>query len=180
MSCRCSRGIYTVQDQPKSGVLPLVVRLEGPKGDVLAESTFQISDIEWQRYAVILAPKRAEPSARLVLLVKQPGAIALDEVSMFPKNTFRNRPNGLRADLAQAIADLRPKFVRFPGGCLVHGDGVDNMYRWKDTIGPIEQRRQQANIWRHHQTMGLGYYEYFQFAQDIGAQPLPVVPAGVC
>ena len=175
-----ARHLYAVKDQPRSGALPLVVRLEGPKGDVLAESTFQISNTEWQRFAVTLAPTRAEPAARLVLLAKQPGGIALDEVSLFPTSTFRNRPNGLRADLAQAIADLKPKFIRFPGGCLVHGDGIDNMYRWKDTIGPIEQRQQQANIWRYHQTMGLGYYEYFQFAEDIGAEPLPVVPAGVC
>lgn len=175
-----ARHLYSVKDQPVSGVLPLAVRLEGPKGEVLAESTFQVSNKEWQRFAVTLAPSRAEPAARLVLVATQPGAIALDEISLFPKSTFRNRPNGLRADLAEAIADLKPKFLRFPGGCLVHGDGVENMYRWKDTIGPIEQRRQQANIWRYHQTMGLGYYEYFQFAEDIGAKPLPVVPAGVC
>jgi len=82
--------------------------------------------------------------------------------------------------LAKFIADLQPKFVRFPGGCLAHGDGIDNMYRWKDTIGPIEQRKQLHNIWHYHQSLGLGYYEYFQFCEDIGAKPLPVVPAGVC
>jgi alpha-N-arabinofuranosidase len=70
--------------------------------------------------------------------------------SLFPRKTFHNRPNGLRLDLAQIIADLKPKFMRFPGGCLAHGDGLDNMYRWKDTIGPVEQRKAQPNIWRYH------------------------------
>ena len=101
-------------------------------------------------------------------------------ISLFPQKTFHNRPNGLRADLAQVIADLKPKFMRFPGGCLAHGDGLDNMYRWKDTIGPIETRREQPNLWNYHQTVGLGYFEYFQFCEDVGAKPLPVVPAGVC
>jgi alpha-L-arabinofuranosidase len=106
--------------------------------------------------------------------------LALDDVSLFPQKTFRGRPNRLRADLAQTIADLKPRFIRFPGGCLVHGNGLGNMYRWQDTVGPIEQRRQQANLWGYHQTVGLGYFEFFQFAEDIGAQPVPVVPAGVC
>ncbi len=125
-------------------------------------------------------PTQTDASARLVLLSKTRGGIGFDEISLFPKNTFRNRTNGLRADLAQVVADLHPKFVRFPGGCLAHGHGLNNMYRWKDTIGPVEQRRQQANLWGYHQTVGLGYFEYFQYCEDIGAAPLPVVPAGVC
>jgi alpha-L-arabinofuranosidase len=125
-------------------------------------------------------PTQTDATARLVLLSKTRGGIGFDEISLFPKKTFRNRPNGLRPDLAQVVADLQPKFVRFPGGCLAHGHGLNNMYRWKDTIGPVEQRRQQANLWGYHQTVGLGYFEYFQFCEDIGAVPLPVVPAGVC
>lgn len=89
-------------------------------------------------------------------------------------------PGGLCADLAEAIADLKPKFVRFPGGCVAHGLGLANMYRWSDTIGPLPGRRQQPNLWGYHQSMGLGYFEYFQFCEDIGAKPLPIVPAGVC
>jgi alpha-L-arabinofuranosidase len=98
---------------------------------------------------------------------------------LFPEKTFKNRPNGLREDLAQTISDLRPKFIRFPGGCLVHGDGLGNMYRWKNTVGPIEQRLEQKNIWNYHQSLGLGYFEYFQYCEDIGAKPLPVLPAAV-
>lgn len=163
-----------------SGSLPLNVRLESADGQVLAQTTFDISQSEWQRFSATLTASRSEPSARLVLTAKVAGGLGLDEVSLFPQKTFRNRRNGLRADLAQVIADLKPRFIRFPGGCLVHGNGVGNMYRWQETIGPIEQRKQQANLWGYHQTVGLGYFEYFQFAEDIGAKPVPVVPAGVC
>jgi alpha-N-arabinofuranosidase len=166
--------------QKSQGTLPLVARLETPSGEVLAQAKFDIADREWQRVAAALTPSRSEPQARLVLLATVPGGLALDDVSLFPQKTFRGRPNGLRADLAQTIAELKPRFIRFPGGCLVHGNGLGNMYRWQDTVGPIEQRRQQANLWSYHQTVGLGYFEFFQFAEDIGAQPVPVVPAGVC
>ena len=167
-------------DVGKSGPLPLLARLVARDGTVIAESSFEIREREWRRFSATLTPARSEQGARLVLLGKARGGIGLDEISLFPKNTFRGRPNGLRADLAQAIADLKPRFMRFPGGCLVHGNGLGNMYRWKDTLGPIEQRRQQSNLWGYHQSMGLGYYEYFQFCEDIGAAPLPVVAAGVC
>jgi alpha-N-arabinofuranosidase len=166
--------------EPGKGTLPLIVRLESPGGEVLAQTQFDIADREWQRLTATLTPSRSEPQARLVLLATVPGGLALDEVSLFPQKTFRGRPNGLRADLGQTIADLKPKFIRFPGGCLVHGNGLGNMYRWQDTVGPIETRRQQANLWGYHQSAGLGYFEFFQFAEDIGAKPVPVVPAGVC
>jgi alpha-L-arabinofuranosidase len=107
------------------------------------------------------------------------GDIALDMLSLFTQKTFNNRKNGLRADLAQAIADIHPRFVRFPGGCVAHGDGLENMYRWKNTIGAPESRKPQRNIWGYHQTAGLGYFEYFQFCEDIGAEAVPIVPAGV-
>jgi alpha-N-arabinofuranosidase len=166
--------------QKSEGALPLVVRLESPSGEVLAQTKVDIADREWRRVTATLTPSRSEPQARLALLATVPGGVALDEVSLFPQKTFRGRPNGLRADLAQTIADLKPRFIRFPGGCLVHGNGLGNMYRWQDSVGPIEQRRQQANLWGYHQTVGLGYFEFFQFAEDIGAKPVPVVPAGVC
>jgi alpha-L-arabinofuranosidase len=100
-------------------------------------------------------------------------------VSLFPEETFKNRANGLRPDLAQAIADLHPKFLRFPGGCITHGRGNDNAYRWKATIGDVAERTPNWNLWGYHQTYGLGFYEYFQFCEDINAIPLPVLPLGV-
>lgn len=159
--------------------LPLVLRLETPTGLVLAETSFSIGVPEWVRFNATLTPSATANDARLVLVARERGGMALDEVSLFPAKTFLNRPNGLRADIAQTIADLKPKFVRFPGGCLVHGNGLPNLYNWKDTIGPVEQRRQQPNLWGYHQSVGLGYFEYFQFCEDIGAKPLPVLPAAV-
>lgn len=100
-------------------------------------------------------------------------------VSLFPQNTFKGRKNGLRADLAQTLADLHPRFVRFPGGCVAHGDGVDNIYDWKGSIGALEERKPLRNLWGYHQTRGLGYHEYFLFCEDMGAEPVPVVAAGV-
>jgi alpha-L-arabinofuranosidase len=162
------------------GKLPLSVRLETKDGAVLGEAGVEASDpAEWKHLTATLTASQTVPDARLVVLARSPGLIALDEISLFPQKTFKGRKNGLRADLAQAIADLHPKFMRFPGGCLAHGDGIGNIYRWKDTIGPVEQRKGQLNLWRYHQSVGLGYFEYFQFCEDIGAKPLPVVAAGV-
>lgn len=162
------------------GKLPLSVRLETGDGVVLAEAEVDASSpSDWKKLTATLTPSQTDPAARLVILAKANGLIALDEISLFPEKTFKGRKNGLRADIAQAIADLHPKFVRFPGGCLTHGDGINNIYRWKDTIGPVEQRKGQPNIWRYHQSVGMGYFEYFQFCEDIGAKPLPVLAAGV-
>ncbi|MDP4278191.1 MAG: alpha-N-arabinofuranosidase, partial [Bacteroidota bacterium] len=93
--------------------------------------------------------------------------------------TFRNRANGLRNDLAQTIADMKPKFLRFPGGCITHGRGLANAYRWKVTVGDVAERTPNWNTWGYHQTYGLGFYEFFQFCEDIGAKALPVLPIGI-
>ncbi|MEE6186656.1 alpha-L-arabinofuranosidase C-terminal domain-containing protein [Niabella digestorum] len=159
--------------------ITLSITLQNPQGEILAENTLTISTSSWTKLDVPLIAKASHDTASLTVLATTKGKFALDVVSLFPKNTFKNRPNGLRPDLAQVIADLKPRFVRFPGGCLVHGDGLGNMYRWKQTVGPIEQRKEQRNLWGYHQTGGLGYFEYFQFCEDIGAKPVPVVPAAV-
>ena len=103
----------------------------------------------------------------------------VDMVSLMPEDTYKG--HGLRKDLAEALEALHPKFMRFPGGCVVHGggDGFWNTYRWKTTVGPKEQRRGLKNTWGYHQSMGLGYYEYFQFCEDLGMEPLPILPCGV-
>nr|MDE6489828.1 alpha-L-arabinofuranosidase [Muribaculaceae bacterium] len=116
---------------------------------------------------------------RLEITVPAGSKADLDMISLFPTATFKGRRNGLRADLAQKLADLHPKFVRFPGGCVAHGDGIDNIYDWKGSIGPLESRRPLRNLWGYHQTRGLGYHEYFLFCEDIGAEPVPVLAAGV-
>jgi len=159
--------------------MPFEIKLQNSKGDICGKAIFATDSNEWKKYKTTISATQSNDSCHFVILAKGKGKFAMDEVSLFPQNTFKSRTNGLRADLAQTIADLKPKFMRFPGGCLVHGDGLGNMYRWKNTIGPIEQRVEQRDIWNYHQSVGLGYFEYFQFCEDIGAKPLPVVPAAV-
>ena len=165
--------------QLSDNAIPIQVKLLDKKGTEIGNASFSTQTKGWKKYNATITASQSEDSASLLIVAKAKGKLALDVVSLFPQQTFKNRPNGLRADLAQTIADLKPKFMRFPGGCLVHGDGLGNMYRWKNTIGPVEQRVQQRNIWNYHQTVGLGYFEYFQFCEDIGAKPLPVLAAAV-
>lgn len=149
-------------------------------GNTIAEATLKAPSSEWQTLSATLKANVDAQNASLRVEPQGVGTVGLDMISLFPQNTFKGHKNGLRADLAQALADLKPKFMRFPGGCVAHGNGLDNIYRWKETIGPLEARKPQFNIWNYHQTKGLGYYEYFLFCEDIGCEPLPVLAAGVC
>ena len=146
---------------------------------LLAESTFDVSSTSWKKYESVLTVDSTSTKAVLQILVLTVGDLDIDQVSLMPQDTYKG--HGLRKDLAQALADLQPKFMRFPGGCVVHGggDGFWDTYRWKTTIGPKEQRRGLKNTWGYHQSMGLGYYEYFQFCEDLGMQPVPILPCGV-
>ncbi len=155
------------------------IKLLSKNGDELAQATIRVSSGEWKAYHAVLTAKADAADAVLAICPQSEGKYALDMVSLFPQNTFKGRKNGLRADLAQALADLHPRFVRFPGGCVAHGDGVDNIYDWKGSIGPLEARKPLRNLWGYHQTRGLGYYEYFLFCEDIHAEPVPVLAAGV-
>lgn len=156
-----------------------LISLVSEEGETLASKNITVGTAEWKPLKATFKATKDAPKARLVIAPQTSGAVDIDMVSLFPRNTFKNRKNGLRADLAQVIADMKPKFVRFPGGCAAHGDGLDNMYLWKRSIGKLEERQHMPNIWNYHQTLGLGYYEYFLFCEDIGAEPLPVIPAAV-
>jgi alpha-L-arabinofuranosidase len=154
------------------------IRLINPAGEAVSlGKTLAVKSAGWKKHDLLLTAEQTAYDARLEIIVA--GVVDLDMISLFPRETFKGRPNGLRDDLARAVAALKPRFVRFPGGCVAHGDGLANMYRWKNTIGPLESRVPQRNIWGYHQTAGLGYFEYFQFCEDIGAEPVPIVPAGV-
>ncbi len=146
---------------------------------VLAEATFEANDPAWRKYTTKLTATEDCKNAILQILVLNTGVIDIDQVSLMPKDTYMG--HGLRKDLVQALADLNPRFMRFPGGCVVHGggDGFWNTYRWKTTIGPVEQRRQLKNTWGYHQSVQLGYYEYFQMCEDLNMAPLPILPCGV-
>ena len=156
-----------------------VVMLTDAHNRPLAKARVKAKGDAWARYEAVLTATATVSDARLLLLPQGKQAAAIDMVSLFPQETFMNRKNGLRKDLAETIARLRPKFVRFPGGCMSHGQGLDNIYHWQHTVGPLQDRKPDFNIWHYHQTRGLGFYEYFQFCEDIGAEPLPVLAAGV-
>jgi len=158
-----------------------IVALLAPDGTVIAKTKLKVKGQTsgWERCSAVLTARKTETKARLLVLPQGRDEACVDMVSLFPQDTFRGRKNGLRKDLAQVIADLHPKFVRFPGGCMSHGQGLDNIYHWHHTVGPLQDRKPDFNIWHYHQTRGLGFYEYFQFCEDIGAEPLPVLAAGV-
>ncbi len=155
------------------------IELIGQDGTVLAKSKLKTQAGSWQQYATVLTAKAGDTKARLAIVPLKAAHVGIDMVSLFPQETFMGRKNGLRRDLAQVIADLHPKFVRFPGGCMSHGQGLENIYHWNHTVGPLQDRKPDFNIWHYHQTRGLGFYEFFQFCEDIGAEPLPVLAAGV-
>ncbi|MBW8323334.1 MAG: carbohydrate binding domain-containing protein [Prolixibacteraceae bacterium] len=157
----------------------LLVRLIGKNGESYGATTISVNSSGWKKVEAVLTASQTATDAQLEIVPQTAGTVHLDMISLFPQKTFMGRKNGLRADLAQAIADIHPRFIRFPGGCVAHGDGIDNIYRWKNTVGPLESRRPLKNLWGYHQTVGLGYFEYFQFCEDIGAAPLPVIAAGV-
>ena len=154
-----------------------------------ASATVDISSKEWKRYEVTLKSPKTDNKANLRIFLVGRNPVCLEHVSLFPVNTFKNRPNGMRRDLAQALADMHPGVLRFPGGCIVEGEELANRYQWKNTVGPVENRPLNRNRWEftfehryfpdYFQSYGLGFFEYFQLAEDIGAEPLPVLNVGM-
>lgn len=159
--------------------LPVMVSLRNTDGDNIGNAAITSTSNKWTKYELELECTASFKTATLNLVTTGSGTIYFDMVSLFPQNTFKNRENGLRQDLAQAVADLEPKFLRFPGGCVSHGRGLDNAYRWKETLGDVAERNPNWNLWGYHQTYGLGFYEYFVYCEDIGTMPLPVLPVGI-
>lgn len=158
---------------------PVTATLERKDGAVLASRTVRRIGGDWKKQTVTLAPRATETEARLVLSAERPGTLWLDMVSMFPRDTYKGRKNGLRADLMRMIERMRPAFVRFPGGCFVEGDNIRNAFRWKDTIGDVAERPGHWNLWGYRSTDGLGFHEYLQMCEDLGAEPLFVINCGM-
>ena len=162
-----------------SGDETITVALELPDGTRCGATTLRGLGREWKKFEAVIESAHATDQGRLVVTVAGRGTLALDMVSLFPQNTWLGRKGGLRRDLVEALRDLHPKFLRFPGGCIAHGHGLANVYSWKDTVGDVAERDPNWNLWGYHQTYGLGYFEYFQLCEDLGMQALPVVPVGV-
>ena len=146
-------------------------------------------DGQWKRYETVIRANATVERAQLNLFVDEKGSVDLDMVSLFPVDTWNHRPNGLRKDLVQLLYDMHPGFIRFPGGCIVEGRQLATRYRWKTTVGDIAERKTIVNRWNdefdqkpapdYFQSFGLGFYEYFQLAEDIGARPLPILNCGM-
>lgn len=157
--------------------------------DILAHETIHIVSNEWSKYETSLEPIMTDQYGRFRMILLNNGAADFDHISLFPAKTYKNRPNGMREDLAKALEDLRPGLFRFPGGCIVEGTTLDTRYQWKETIGPVENRPTNINRWNYifphkrfpdyYQSYGLGFYEYFLLCEDIGAEPLPVINCGL-
>ncbi len=159
----------------------ITASLQSATGQTLGETQMKVSlSKKWKKYTATIVATADDPKAEFTLTADKTGEFQLDVVSLFPP-TFKNRDNGMRPDLAQMLADMNPTFMRFPGGCFVEGQqSPDNAFRWKRTIGPIEQREGHQNInWGYRTSDGIGYHEYLQLAEDLGAKPLFVVNVGI-
>lgn len=166
-------------------LLSLFTRGKGKVKVSLVDGTHELASTvvkcagTWKQVSATLTPAQSAKTASLVIEPLEEGVVEVDFVSLFPKDTYKGRKNGLRRDLAEAVEAIKPRFVRFPGGCATHGNGIDNIYHWQSSIGELWERESDFNIWNYHQTRGLGFYEYFQFCEDLGALALPVLAAGV-
>lgn len=160
----------------------LTMALVDAEDQIVAQAKLKVQGGEWNEYKtqlVISDKYKGElgKDIRFAVIPKGKDRVAVDMLSLMPQDTYKG--HGLRKDLAEVIADLKPRFVRFPGGCMLHGQGLENIYHWKESVGPLKDRKPAKNIWNYHQTRKLGFYEYFQWCEDMGAEPLPVLAAGV-
>lgn len=182
---------FSLYARIRSGDAPVKLRINlvDSRNDLYEQKEIEVSGKEWKKYTVVLTPGGTEARSRLRITMATKGTVDLEHISLFPQKTFNNRPNGMRADLAQALKDLKPGVFRFPGGCIVEGTNKATRYQWKNTIGPVENRPVNINRWNYtfphkkfpdyYQSYGLGFFEYFQLSEDIGAEPLPVLNCGL-
>ena len=165
------------------------VELIDEESNIITSQKLDVNSGDWKQYELILKPNRNYAKSRLRIFLTSKGGIDLEHVSLFPVDTWKGRKNGLRKDLAQALYDLKPGVFRFPGGCIVEGTDLNTRYQWKNSIGPVENRKLNENRWQYtftnrffpdyYQSYGLGFFEFFQLSEDIGAEPLPVLSCGL-
>nr|WP_214460568.1 alpha-L-arabinofuranosidase C-terminal domain-containing protein [Flavihumibacter fluvii] len=181
---------FSVKYQQLIPGMKLHLELVNEKGEPIGAAAFEpLSGTGWQQGNISFTANATVAKAKFNIRFEGSGQLDLDMISLFPSDTWKGRKGGLRADMVQMLADLKPGFVRFPGGCIVEGRDLNNRYQWKKTIGPIDQRQQIVNRWNtefsyrpapdYFQTFGLGFFEYFQMAEDIGAEALPILNCGM-
>ena len=175
--------------RPSESNVTLRIELVDANGNVIGKATLAPSGSGWKKYSATMVATATDPKASLNIWFDGAGSLDMDMVSLFPHDTWKQRPNGLRADLVQLLADMQPGFLRFPGGCIVEGRELDTRYQWKKTVGAVEDREMIINRWNtelnhrlapdYFQSFGLGFFEYFQLCEDIGAEPLPILSCGL-
>ena len=180
---------FSAEIRNVAGTASLRVELYASDGALLDSVRLSHLPAAWEKRATVLHPNATDPKAKLYVLLDGSGTVDLDFVSLFPEKTWKNRPGGLRADMVQALADMHPGFVRFPGGCIVEGSELDKRYQWKRTLGPVEERILLIDRWNYEflhrptpdyfQSFGLGFLEFFEMCEDLGAQPLPILNCGM-
>lgn len=158
-------------------------------GKDLGSTSLPVQGSNWKKYDAVLIPTITEAKAKLSITFEGTGTVNLDMISLFPEDTWKGRKNGMRKDLIQLLDDLNPGFLRFPGGCIVEGRNLAQRYQWKKTVGPLADRELLINRWNtefahrpapdYFQSFGLGFFEYFQLAEDMGAEPLPILGCGI-
>ena len=154
----------------------IAVLLTDAKGNKIVEASLGSAfGAEWEKYSVEFEIPEDYGNSRLLLTLEGTGEVCLDMISLFPEENW----NGMRVDLLNMLEELRPGFVRFPGGCLVEGDSLENAYRWKDTIGPVEERKANYNLWGYHQSYGIGFFEYLLLSERLEAEPIPIFNSGM-
>lgn len=173
----------------QQGNTKVTVELHDASGNVIGQTSVTPASNEWKKYTASFKATSTQAKATLVVRFSGKSVIDVDMISLFPNDTWKQRPNGFRADLIQLLADMKPGFIRFPGGCIVEGFHLSTRYQWKKTIGPLEERKLMKNRWNdefkhrpapdYFQSFGVGFYEYFQLAEDIGASPLPILSCGM-
>lgn len=159
---------------------PVTATLRATDGRILASYTFNnVKHTSWKKYTCTLRAKASDAKAKFYLTAGSPGTVWFDFVSLFPARTFKNRPNGMRPDLANYLADLKPAFVRWPGGCFVEGISTESAPEWKRSLGPVEERPGTYSPWGYWSSDGIGYHEFLQFCEDIEADAMYVFNCGV-
>ena len=173
----------------KIETMKLKIEIVSDKNDIIESKEVSINSKSWNKYMITFAPMQTCSKSSIRITMLTTGVLDIEHISLFPQETFNNRSNGLRKDLAMALKDLKPGVFRFPGGCIVEGTDLSTRYQWKNTIGPVENRPININRWNYtfshkkfpdyYQSYGLGFYEYFVLSEDIGAEPLPVLNCGL-
>ena len=181
---------FSFYARPKDGgIKKFRIELISSKEEIIGKGEISVSGNNWKKYTANIKSEVTDAKGKIRLVLETTGIVDLDHISLFPAETWKNRENGLRKDLVEALYELNPGVFRFPGGCIIEGNTLETRYQWKNSVGPVENRPLNENRWNYtfkhrfspdyYQTYGLGFYEFFLLSEDLGAEPLPVISCGL-